>query len=229
MKYVSYTRVSTTRQGVSGLGLEAQRQAVNNFAKDGEIISEYVEIETGTSKKKRVEIYKAIELCKKTGATLIIAKLDRLARNVAFTASLLESKVPFIACDAPFATPLTIHILSAVAENEAKIIASRTSQSLQVAKQRGKKLGTPENLTQEARNKGAERMKELALLNENNIRATSIIILLRRDGKMTYSEIAKKLNKEGFLTSKGKLHTSFSVWLLYKRALLTKIISMTVL
>ncbi|MBS1636186.1 MAG: recombinase family protein [Bacteroidetes bacterium] len=217
-KYVSYTRCSTLRQGQSGLGLEAQRQAVNNFAKDGEIIAEFVEVETGTSKKKRVEIYKAIEMCKQTGATLLIAKLDRLARNVAFTASLLESKVPFVACDAPFATPLTIHILSAVAENEAKLIADRTSKSLQVAKQRGVKLGTPENLTQEARLKGAARKKELALANENNVRAGSLIELLRKEG-ISFQRIAWQLNKNGFLTSRGKQHSAYSVWLINRRNL----------
>jgi DNA invertase Pin-like site-specific DNA recombinase len=218
IKYVSYTRCSTLRQGQSGLGLEAQRQAVNSFAKDGEIIAEFVEVETGTSKKKRIEIFKAIDLCKKTGATLIIAKLDRLARNVAFTASLLESKVPFVACDAPFATPLTIHILSAVAENEAKLISERTSKSLQVAKQRGTKLGTPENLTQEARMKGAARKKELALSNENNVRAGSLIELLRKEG-ISFQRIAWKLNKSGFLTSRGKQHSAYSVWLINQRNL----------
>lgn len=217
-QYVSYTRCSTVRQGQSGLGLEAQRQSVNSFARDGIIIQEFCEVETGTSKRKRVEIYKAIELCKQTGATLIIAKLDRLARNVAFTASLLESKVPFVACDAPFATPLTIHILSAVAENEAKLISDRTSMSLQIAKQRGKKLGNPQNLTQEARLKGAKRKKELAMSNENNIRASSLIFFLRNREGYTYLQIAKKLNKDGFLTSKGKHHTAYSVWLLNKRA-----------
>lgn len=217
-QYVSYTRCSTVRQGQSGLGLEAQRQAVNNFACNGKIIQEFCEVETGTSKRKRVEIYKAIELCKQTGATLVIAKLDRLARNVAFTASLLESKIPFVACDAPFATPLTIHILSAVAENEAKLISERTAKSLQVAKQRGRKLGNPQNLTQDARIKGAAKKKELALTNENNIRALSLIELLRKEGQ-SYQQIALRLNSNGFLTSRGKQHTAYSAWLIYKRFL----------
>jgi DNA invertase Pin-like site-specific DNA recombinase len=222
MKYVAYTRCSTVRQGQSGLGLEAQRQAVRNFAKDGEIIAEYMEVETGTAKKKRVEIYKAIEMCKQTGATLIIAKLDRLARNVVFTATLLESKVPFVAVDAPFATPLTIHILSAVAENEAKLISDRTSKSLQIAKQRGKKLGNPQNLTQEARLKGAMKRKEIAFNNPNNVRAIAVINLLMKQSKMTYAEIAKTLNSDGFFSSRGKPQSPYSVWLLVKRAMLDK-------
>lgn len=218
MKYVVYTRVSTARQGQSGLGLEAQRQSVQSYAREGEIIAEFIEVETGTSKKKRVEIYKAIELCKQTGATLLIAKLDRLARNVVFTATLLESKIPFIACDAPFATPLTIHILSAVAENEAKLISERTTKSLQIAKQRGTKLGNPDNLTHEARLKGASVRKETATLNPNNVRATSIIKLLLAQTKITYKQIADKLNTDGFFSSQGKPHTAYSVWLLAKRA-----------
>lgn len=218
MKYVVYTRVSTARQGESGLGLQAQRQAVQSYAANGEIIAEYVEIETGTSKKKRVEIYKAIELCKQTGATLLIAKLDRLARNVVFTATLLESKIPFIACDAPFATPLTIHILSAVAENEAKLISERTSKSLQVAKQMGKKLGNPQNLSYDARLKGAKARRDAAINNQNNIRANTVINLLLTTGKYTYAEMANKLNTDGFFTSSGKKHTAYSVWLIAKRA-----------
>ena len=218
IKYVAYTRCSTARQGQSGLGLEAQRQSLHSHARDGIIIAEFVEVETGTSKKKRVEIYKAIEMCKQTGATLLIAKLDRLARNVVFTATLLESKIPFVACDAPFATPLTIHILSAVAENEAKLISDRTSKSLQVAKQRGTKLGNPQNLTLEARRKGALVRKETASSNPNNVRATAVIKLLIAQAKITYRQIADKLNADGFFSSQGKTHTPYSVWLLARRA-----------
>jgi DNA invertase Pin-like site-specific DNA recombinase len=217
MIYVSYTRVSTARQGQSGLGLEAQRNAVKQFAKDGEIIAEFTEIETGTSKRKRVEIYKAIELCKKSGATLIIARLDRLARSVSFTASLLDSKVPFIAVDAPYATPLTIHILSAVAESEGKAIAQRVRVSLAVAKERGVILGKPENLTRAAQLKGALRRKEKALEDSNNMRATAFIKLLL-NSRVTFQYIADKLNEGGFMTSTGKLHTPCSAWLLAKRA-----------
>ena len=218
IKYVAYTRCSTARQGQSGLGLEAQRQSLMIHARDGEIIAEFMEVETGTSKRKRIEIYKAIDMCKQTGATLLIAKLDRLSRSVAFTATLLESKIPFVAVDAPFATPLTIHILSAVAENEAKLISERTSKSLQIAKQRGKKLGTPSNLTQEARQKGASVRKETAISNANNIRATAVIKLLITQAKITYRQLAYKLNSDGFSSSQAKPHTPYSVWLLAKRA-----------
>jgi DNA invertase Pin-like site-specific DNA recombinase len=224
MKYVSYTRVSTSRQGQSGLGLEAQRIAVKNFAKEGQIIAEFTEIETGTSKKKRVEIYKAIEHCKKSGATLIIARLDRLARSVSFMASLLDSKVPFIAVDAPYATPLTIHILSAVAEAEGSSIAQRVRVSLAVAKSNGVKLGKPENLTRAAQLKGALRRKEKALEDSNNMRATAFIKLLL-DTKVTFQFIADKLNEGGFMTSTGKRHTSCSAWLLAKRAGMLKVAS----
>lgn len=143
-RYVTYLRVSTVRQGRSGLGLDAQKTMLASFlvAYPGEVLGEYTEIETGTSKKARPELAKAIDHARVAGATLVIAKLDRLARNVAFTSALLESKLPFKACDMPEADNFVIHILAALAEREAHLISERTSAALQELKKRGVKLGS---------------------------------------------------------------------------------------
>jgi DNA invertase Pin-like site-specific DNA recombinase len=218
-RHVLYFRVSTQRQGNSGLGLDAQRLAVKNYIQANEVIAEFVEVETGTNKKVRIEIMKAIDLCKKEGATLIIAKLDRLSRSVAFIANLMESGIDFIAADMPEANRLTVHVMAAMAEYEARIISKRTKDSLFIAKsERNVKLGTPENLTQDARLKGAAKRRELAINNKNNIHSTSLILLLKKTAKLSYEKIAIMLNHDGFLTSTGKSHTGRSVQLLYIRA-----------
>lgn len=145
-KFISYVRVSTARQGASGLGLEAQRDAVSRFLNGGdwELISEFQEVETGKGSDalaKRPQLRAALAACRKEGATLVIAKLDRLARNVHFVSGLMESKAKFVACDMPEANELTIHIMAAFAEHEAKRISQRTKDALAVAKGRGVVLG----------------------------------------------------------------------------------------
>ena len=145
-KYIAYYRVSTQKQGQSGLGLEAQKNSVNAYLNGGnwECLAEYVEVETGKGSNaidKRPQLRAALESCKKQGATLIIAKLDRLARNVHFISGLMESKVKFVACDLPEANELTLHVMAAFAEHEAKRISQRTKDALAVVKMRGVKLG----------------------------------------------------------------------------------------
>ena len=139
---VAYFRVSTDRQGKSGLGLEAQHEAVHLFAQHQgyQVTAEFTEIESG-KKNERPELMAALLLCKKEKAMLIIAKLDRLGRNVAFIANLMESKVEFLAVDNPHANPLMIHLLAAFAEHERKQISTRTKEALQAAKRRGVQLG----------------------------------------------------------------------------------------
>lgn len=139
-KFVSYLRVSTKRQGVSGLGLEAQRDAVARHATGGMIIREFQEVESG-KRQDRPQLDAALKECKLTGATLLVAKLDRLARNVEFTARLMNSSVDFVAADNPHATRLTIHILAAMAEHEREQISNRTKAALAAAKRRGVNLG----------------------------------------------------------------------------------------
>lgn len=145
-KFVSYIRVSTARQGASGLGLEAQQEAVQRFLNGGswELLGEFKEVETGKGADalaKRPQLRAALDLCRKEGATLIIAKLNRLSRSVHFVSGLMESKVRFVACDMPEANELTIHIMAAFAEHEAKRISQRTKDALAVAKARGAVLG----------------------------------------------------------------------------------------
>jgi DNA invertase Pin-like site-specific DNA recombinase len=161
-QFVSYFRVSTARQGISGLGLDAQRQTVTQFLAGGTktVLAEFVEVETGKGSNalvRRPELRAALDLCKKSGATLLIAKLDRLARNVHFVSGLMESKVKFVACDLPEANQLTIHIMAAFAEHEARRISERTRDALAAAKARGVVLGAtgPANLKRHTRERQA--------------------------------------------------------------------------
>ena len=147
-KFIAYHRVSTKGQGTSGLGLEAQQAALRQYLNGGnwELLASYTDIETGTKKgNNRPELKKAIAHANRKKAVLLIAKLDRLARNVAFVSNLMESSVEFIAVDNPSANRLTVHILAAVAEAEAEAISARTKAALAAAKERGVILGKPEN------------------------------------------------------------------------------------
>jgi DNA invertase Pin-like site-specific DNA recombinase len=141
-KYVAYYRVSTAKQGASGLGLEAQQEAVRSYLNGGDwsLVSEVIEVESG-KRNDRPKLAEALRLCRTRKATLIIAKLDRLARNLNFISNLMEAKADFVAVDFPQANRLTVHILAAVAEHEALMISSRTKSALQAAKARGVKLG----------------------------------------------------------------------------------------
>ena len=143
-KWVSYLRVSTDRQGRSGLGLEAQRQAVTDYLNGGNwaLVSEFVEVESG-KRSDRPQLAAALAACRKHKAKLVIAKLDRLSRNVAFIASLMDGNVDFVCCDFPTANRLTLHILAAVAEHEREAISVRTKAALAAVKARGTKLGNP--------------------------------------------------------------------------------------
>ncbi|XVJ46299.1 recombinase family protein [Pseudomonas sp. UBT] len=146
LNFVSYLRVSTQKQGASGLGLDAQRNAVERFVggAGGTLIAEYQEVETGKGSDalvKRPTLKAALEFCRRRCAILVIAKLDRLARNVHFVSGLMESRAKFLACDMPEANELTIHIMAAFAEHEAKRISQRTKEALVAAKARGVVLG----------------------------------------------------------------------------------------
>lgn len=155
-KYVSYLRVSTGRQGKSGLGLEAQRQAVSEFLSQGEgiLAAEFVEIESGR-RNSRPGLNAALSACRLHRAILLVAKLDRLARNAHFLLGLKDAGVDFVAVDMPTANRLTVGIMAMVAEEEARMISARTRAALAAATARGVTLGSPANLTVEARRKGA--------------------------------------------------------------------------
>lgn len=139
---VTYLRVSTDRQGQSGLGLEAQRAAVAAYVAGRPVLGEFVEVESGR-KDDRPQLAAALALCRQRRAVLVIAKLGRLARSVAFISNLMASGVEFVAADMPQANRLTVHILAAVAEHEREMIAQRTKAALAAAKARGTRLGNP--------------------------------------------------------------------------------------
>lgn len=142
--YVAYYRVSTDRQGSSGLGLDAQRETVRRFIGErGQLLSEYTEIESGRRHTNRPQLLSALDECRQRKAVLLIARLDRLARNLAFIANLMESGAEFVAVDMPEANRLTIHIIAAVAEHERELISKRTKAALAQAKVRGTRLGNP--------------------------------------------------------------------------------------
>jgi len=142
--YITYYRVSTTHQGSDGLGIQAQQNAVEYFTKSGRVLEAFTEVETGKTSN-RPELAKALQMAKETGATLVVAKLDRLARNVLFTAQLMESGVDFIACDMPNANRMTIQMMAVFAEQEARMISQRTTAALSVAKKNGVKIGAANN------------------------------------------------------------------------------------
>jgi site-specific recombinase len=192
------------KQQVSGLGVEAQREIIKNHLKDNPLITEFVETESG-KKSNRPKLMEALALCRKTNSVLIVAKLDRLSRNVAFTSKLLESDVEIVFCDFPQANRLILHIISSIAEYEANLISQRTKQSLQAKKARGIKLGKSENLMnkfEQAISNSAKTNKAKAESNPNNMRAIALLRSLVLQGK-SLSEMTNLLNEQGFVTSKG--------------------------
>lgn len=216
-RYVIYYRVSTKKQGLSGLGLEAQRTIVENYIKNDVVINEFIEVESGKNAN-RPQLNKALECCKLNDATLLVAKLDRLSRNLHFVTSLQNSGVDFIACDLPTANRLTIHIISAIAENEALLISQRTKQALAEKKKQGVKLGNPYNngLTSENILKGRNIRKENALNNESNKKAGMLILSMRNNG-LKWSEIVEQLNQNGFRTRRDYNFDITAVKRLYDR------------
>ena len=204
--FVSYLRVSTDRQGKSGLGLEAQRKAVaDHVAGKGEIAAEYVEIESG-KKNDRPQLARALAEAKRIGAVLLIAKLDRLARNVAFIANLLEAGVEIAAADMPEANRFLLHVMAAVAEHEAQAISDRTRVALAAAKARGVALGwAMPGRAGEQRNaarKGAERNAHKADQYAGNV--LPVIRQIAARGA-SLRQIADELNTRGIKTARGGL------------------------
>lgn len=199
--FVAYYRVSTARQGSSGLGLEAQQRAVRDYLNGGnwQLCAEYTEVESG-KRNSRPKLAEALAAAKRYKAKLIIAKLDRLARNVAFIANLMESKVEFEAVDMPDANPLTIHIISAVAQHERELISQRTKAALAEAKARGRRLGNPTNL-EEARKRAAEVRRSTARQSASN--ALVLIQKLQSIGIETLREIAEQLNERHYPAPRG--------------------------
>lgn len=208
--YVAYYRVSTARQGQSGLGLEAQQAAVRTFLSLGDqIVTEFIEIESGR-KNARPQLVAAMQAAKEAGAVLLVAKLDRLARNIAFLSALMESRVRFKAVDMPAADEFTIHVLGAVAEKEAKAISMRTRDALAAKKARGHQLGTPANMTDAARKKGHQQRQENARTNLANRQAAELARLYR-SLHWNYRRIALQLTNSGYCTRRGCTFTAAGV------------------
>ncbi|UOG77393.1 recombinase family protein (plasmid) [Hymenobacter tibetensis] len=216
MPCVAYYRVSTLQQGKSGLGLAAQQQLVRSFVKEEAVLGEFVEVESG-KKATRPQLRAAVQLAKSQGAVLVIAKLDRLSRNVAFIASLMESGVEFVACDQPQANKFTLHIFAALAEQERDMISERTRRALQVLKTQGKQLGTPANLTTAVQAQGLAVRQQNARTHEANRQATALIVARRAQG-LGYNQIAQELEELGFRTRRGCQFTHKQVQRLAQRA-----------
>jgi DNA invertase Pin-like site-specific DNA recombinase len=205
-KFVAYLRVSTDRQGKSGLGLEAQRAAVHQFVaqRGSEIIApEYLEIESGKTND-RPQLDKAMKRCRLTGATLLVAKLDRLSRNAAFLMTLKDSGVQFVAADMPDANTLTIGVMASLAQHERETISKRTKAALEAAKVRGTKLGgaRPGSPNISLQHEAGNAAKSLKARTRAELLREEIEPL--RSAGMSLNAIAAKLNADGSLTARGK-------------------------
>lgn len=227
-KLIAYYRVSTKQQGASGLGLDAQRAAVDAYAKaaGATIEANYTEVESG-KRADRPKLAAAIAHARRGKAKLVIAKLDRLARNVAFLSSIMEAGVEFVACDNPTANRLTIHILAAVAEDEARRISDRTKVALAAAKARGQLLGSarPDHWEgrEAARLKGLAKGREVArsVKRQRAIDAVADLLPLmqeRRTAGVSLAGIASELNEAGHRTQRGNFWTAQGVKLVLDRA-----------
>jgi DNA invertase Pin-like site-specific DNA recombinase len=206
-RFVAYYRVSTDRQGKSGLGLDAQQAAVLAFINgNAELVAEFTEIESG-KRADRPELAKALEACRRQKAKLVIAKLDRLSRNLAFIATLMESGVEFVAVDNPHANKLTVHILAAVAQHEREMISERTKAALQAARARGTRLGNPDLA------KAAKRGTAAVKANARRFAANVLPIIkdIERGGATSANAIAAKLNERNVKTARGGKWTHVQV------------------
>lgn len=206
-KLVCYLRVSTSRQGKSGLGLDAQLEAIQQYAASvsGNIIATFTEVETGKLNA-RPKLAQALHLTKVTGATLVIAKLDRLSRNAAFLLTLQDSGVKFIAADMPQANNLTIGIMALVAQQEAEAISKRTKDALQAAKRRGKVLGNPNGAAALRRAATGNTAAIATIKQQANRHAKNlmpVIESLKSEGVISLGAIATALNERGMLTPRG--------------------------
>jgi DNA invertase Pin-like site-specific DNA recombinase len=204
-KAVTYYRVSTSKQGKSGLGLEAQRNAVEQYlaAGDWQLVGEFVEVESGKLNQ-RPQLEAALAQCELTGATLIVAKLDRLSRNVAFLATLQDSGTKFVAADMPEANELTIHIMAAVAQAERKAISQRTKEALAAAKARGVVLGGRRHNTDDLRNgPAASAAKRSRVAQERALKVARQIDALRAQGLSSLRQLAAGLTAKGITTPRG--------------------------
>jgi DNA invertase Pin-like site-specific DNA recombinase len=210
LRFVTYLRVSTKRQGQSGLGLEAQRAACEEYitGAGGDLppVAEFVEVESG-KRSTRPELRKALDLCRVTGATLVIAKLDRLARNAAFLLSLRDSGVDFVAADMPSANRLLVGIMALVAEQEREMISERTRAALAAAKARGVKLGGDRGGRASQAAQAAGTAARQAKADAFAARLAPHVKAARSEGCTSIRQIASYFEERGIVTATGR-----SVW-----------------
>lgn len=208
--FISYFRVSTNKQGVSGLGLEAQTATVKDYAhrSGGNIIATFQEVESG-KRNDRPELLKALALCRQKKAILLIAKLDRLSRNVAFIANLMESRVEFVACDMPEANKLTLHIMAAMAQHEREATSKRTKEALAAAKARGQKLGSPNPPSK----KGSRAWGRQSAQFRSGIYP---MVRQMRERGLTLQQIAMELNERNIPTCNNRTWHPMTVKLILK-------------
>lgn len=207
MRIIAYLRVSTRKQGQSGLGLEAQRAAIDSYARhrSATIVETFTEVESGKLDG-RPELTKAIHLAKVTGATLVIAKLDRLSRNAAFLLTLRDSGVKFVAADMPDANELTVGIMALVAQQEREAISRRTREALEAAKRRGVRLGNPNGAAALRRAQRGNLAAVGAIRRAADVHAENlkpVLAALTASGATTLGAIANALNERGMLTPRG--------------------------
>jgi DNA invertase Pin-like site-specific DNA recombinase len=208
MKIIGYFRVSTSKQGESGLGLEAQKAAIEGFARQRNacLMKTFTEIESGKLND-RPQLSQAIHLCRVTGATLLIAKLDRLSRNAVFLLTLRDSGIDFVAADMPNANKLTVEIMALIAQHEREAISKRTKEALLAAKARGTKLGNP-NGSAALRRAGKGNVASLRMICAKADRHARylkpVIEALHSEGISSLSGIAYKLNEQGMLTPRER-------------------------
>lgn len=203
-RFISYLRVSTARQGASGLGLEAQRQAVADFLDGGrwQLLAEVVEIESG-KRNDRVKLAEALKLCRLHNATLVIAKLDRLSRDAAFLLNLQAAGVRFVAADMPEANEMVVGIMAVVAQAERKMISARTKAALQAAKARGQVLGGDRGVkpSHATAVKGATALKAKADARAADL--STILAEIKAEGASSLRDHAAALNARGIPTARG--------------------------
>lgn len=216
MKYVVYYRVSTKKQGKSGLGLESQKAIVDHYIKKVDILDTYTDILSGKSTD-RPGLKEAIQKCKDFQATLIVAKIDRLSRKTEDALDIyntLEGRLQ--SCDIPNLDKFTLTIFMAIADRERELISIRTKQALNEIRKQGKTLGKEDNLTGIGRMKAHQANKDKATQNINNMRASALVKEMRSQ-QLTYENIASTLNNSGFKTSQGKEFKKTTVLRLFKR------------
>lgn len=206
-RLVAYERVSTVRQGASGLGLAAQRKVIGDFAaaRGAEVLARFTEVESGR-KADRPELARALHLARVTGATLVIAKLDRLSRNAAFLLALRDSGVRFVACDMPEANDLTVGVMALVAEAERAAISRRTTEALAAAKARGIRLGNPNGAASLRRaGKGGAALRAAVAANVEAFARdlAPVIADIRAQGRTSLRAIAAELSARGIRTRRG--------------------------